>query len=121
MLLLFKKKKSVRVILAQRAMQYFSAQKREFNRFHVEEKIVIPAKAPQHSAVGFSVIFALLGEQSRVPTFRPSETLWEASQAVDEGAPYQESVPLLHSSILGFVPELWLWIWAVAPALLPSS
>ena len=79
-------------------------------------KKVIPAQDPQYSAVDFSVIFALLGEQSRVPTFRPSQTLWAASQAVDEGATHQESVPLLHSSLLDFVPELWPWIWAVAPA-----
>ena len=37
------------------------------------------------------------------------------------GATHQESVPLLHSSFLDFVPELWPWIWAVAPAVLPSS
>ena len=74
------------VILAQRAMQIFSVQKKKTcNRFHVEEKIVISAKDPQYSAVGFSVIFALLGEQSRVPEFRPSQTLWAASQAVDGG------------------------------------
>ena len=28
---------------------------------------------------------------------------------------------LFHSSFLDFVPELWPWIWAVAPAVLPSS
>ena len=66
-------------------------------------------------------LVALLGEQSRVPAFRPSQTLWAASQAVDEGVTHQESVPLLHSSFPSFVPELWPWIWAVAPAVLPSS
>ena len=49
----------------------------------------------RNSAIDFSVILSLLGEQSRVPTFRPSETLWAASQAVDEGATHQESVPSL--------------------------
>ena len=35
------------------------------------------------------------------------------------GGDTQQSVPLLHSSSPGFVPELWPWIWAVAPAVLP--
>ena len=75
-------------------MQNFSVQKKKtFNRFRVEEKIVIPAQDPQYSAVGFSVIFALLDEQSRVPALRPSQTLWVASQAVDKGATHQDSVP----------------------------
>ena len=65
--------------------KFLSVQKKKCNRFHVEEKIAIPAQDPQYSAVGFSVIFALLGEQSRVPAFRPSQTLWAASHAVDEG------------------------------------
>ena len=50
-----------------------------------KREIVIPAKDLQYSADDFSVIFALLGEQSRVPTFRSSQKLWAASQAVDEG------------------------------------
>ena len=41
------KKKCVRVILARRAMQNFSAQNKRCNRFHVEEKIVILAQGPQ--------------------------------------------------------------------------
>ena len=107
----------MRVILAQRDMQNFHVQKKKTcNRFHVEEKIVTPAQDSQYSAVGFSVIFTLLGEQSRVPAFRPSRTLWAASQTVDEAATHQESAPLLHSSSLGFV-GLGFGLWHLLSSL----
>ena len=48
--------------------------------------------------------FAALGEQSRVPAFRPSQTLWAASEAVGEGVTHQECDLLLHSLSHGFVP-----------------
>ena len=119
---LLQEKQYVRVILAHQAMHNFSVQKKKTcNRFHVEEKVVIPAQDPQHSAVGFFVIFALLGEQSRVPAFHPSQTPWPASLAVDEGPTHQEPLLLLHSSSLGFVPDLCPWIWPLAPVALPSS
>ena len=82
---------------------YSSSQKKQYVRDILAQRAMQKAHYPQYSAVGFSVIFALLGEQWRVPAFHPSQTLRAASQAVDEGATHQESVSLLHSSSLGFV------------------
>ena len=104
---LLPKQQYVHVILAQRVRQKFlCAKKKNVQLTPCRRENRRSCEAPQYSAVDFSVIFALLGEQSRVPTFRHSETPWAASQAVDEGATHQESVPLLRSSSPGFVPEL---------------
>ena len=95
-----------------RSCKIFSAEKKVQLTPCRREKSSFLRRLPNNSVVDFSLIFALLGEQSRVPAFRTSRTLWAASQAVDEWATHQESVPLLHSSFLDFVPKLWPWIWA---------
>ena len=102
-------------------MQNFSAQKKNVQP--------IPCRREKrHSCAGSPIICGRLFRDIRTfgravegSSVSPLTTPWAASQAVDEGATHQESVPLLHSSSPGFVPELWPWIWAVAPAVLPSS
>ena len=118
---LLPKQQCVRVTLAQRVMQIFSVQQKQ--RAHVEEKIVIPAKAPQYSAVNFSVIFALLGEQFRVPTFRLSEIVWAASSCCRRGGDTSgvcSTPPFIISRLRARASASDL-DWAVAPAVLPSS
>ena len=80
-----------------------------------------PQWSPLRLAAGYCVKFVPLGEESRVPAFRPSQTPWAASLAVDAAVAHQEPLLLLHSSPLGFAPELWPWIWPLAPVALPSS
>ena len=127
--LYFKKKKLCMYVssLQKRAMQNLSLRNSKKNVQLIpcgRENRLSCAGAPMISSAFRGRLFREIrtfGRAVEVPAFRPSQTLWAASQAVDERMTHQESVPLLHSSSLRFVPELWPWIWAVAPAVLPSS
>ena len=119
--LLEKKKQYVRVILAQKAMQFFSAQRKNVQP--------IPCRREnRHSCAGSPTICGRLFRDIRTfgravegSSVSPLTNTMGGLSGGGRGATRQESVPLFHSSSLGFVPELWPWIWAVAPAVLPSS
>ena len=76
---------------------------------------------PLPPAVGFFAGFSPSGEQQKVPSFHLSQTPSEAFPAGDEAVTCQGQLPPLHSSSLGYSPELWPWIWPAVFSALPLS
>ena len=87
-MLLFFKKKGARVILAQSGhAKFLCAKKGRATDSMQKRKSSFLRRIPNNLRSVFSVIFALLGEQSRVPAIRPSP-----------------------NTVPSFVPELWPWM-----------
>ena len=99
--------------------------KKTCNRFHAEEKIVILARGPPTISSAFRCrLFRDIRTFGRAVEGSSVSPLTNTMGGLSGGRremTHQESVVPLHSSSPIFVPELWPWIWPVAPVVLPSS